>query len=286
MTLRFLHGRRLAENVLLIVSGALLCAYAIQAILVPSRFLAGGIGGLSLFLHYLVPALPVGVLYFVLNIPLFAVGWKFVGRRFFAYSLFGMGMLSALLLIPFSPCPVSDPLLQAIAAGILSGVGSGLMLRSFGSGGGLDILSVILLKSWSVRIGTTVMAFNTLLLLVALFRFPLEIVLYTLIYFFVTSQLINLVVTGLNQRKAVMVISSRWEEIAREIMESMHRGVTIVNGEGGYTGRPLKILYAVITFQELSRFKDMVRSYDPQAFLVVSETLEVMGKGIGNQPHW
>ncbi len=278
--------RRFVENGLLIGSGALLCAYAINAILVPSRFLAGGVGGLSLFLHYLIPALPVGVLYFLLNIPIFAVGWKFVGRRFFGYSLLGMGVLSALLLVPFAPCPLGDPLLQAIAAGILSGVGSGLMLRSLGSGGGLDILSVIFLKKWSVRIGTTVMAFNTALLLVALFRFPLETVLYTLIYFFVTAQLINLVVTGLNQRKAVMVISPRWEEIAREIMDSMHRGVTIVNGEGGYTGQPLKILYSVVTFQELSRFKEMVRSYDPRAFLVVSETLEVMGKGIGNQPHW
>jgi len=123
-------------------------------------------------------------------------------------------------------------------------------------------------------------------MLAALFRFNLEIVLYTLIYLFVTTQFINVVVTGLNQRKAVMVVSPKWREIAREIMDSMQRGVTIVNGEGGYTGQEQRILYSVLTFQELSRFKDMVRQHDPQAFLVVTETLEVMGKGIGNQPHW
>jgi uncharacterized membrane-anchored protein YitT (DUF2179 family) len=95
-----------------------------------------------------------------------------------------------------------------------------------------------------------------------------------------------LVVTGLNQRKAVMVVSRKWQEIAREIMDTMQRGVTIVNGEGGYSGQQLRILYSVITFQELSRFKDMVRQHDSEAFLVVTETLEVMGKGIGNQPHW
>jgi uncharacterized membrane-anchored protein YitT (DUF2179 family) len=182
--------------------------------------------------------------------------------------------------------PIRDPLLNALTAGIISGIGSGIILKSVGSGGGLDILSVILIKRFSIPIGTTVMGFNGVLMLAALFRFNTEIVLYTLCYLFVTSQLVNLVVTGLNQRKSVMVVSLQWQAIAREVMENMHRGVTIVDGEGGYTGQKLRILYAVITFQELSRFKEMVRQLDPDAFVVVAETVEVMGKGIGNQPHW
>ena len=241
---------------------------------------------MGLLIHYLFPVVPVGAANFLLNIPLFVVGWLFVGRRFFWYSLAGMTIFSAALLLPFPAPPIHDPLLNALTAGILSGIGSGIILKSLGSGGGLDILSVILLKRFSIPIGTTVMAFNALLLLACFFRFSLEIVLYTLIYFFVTTQLVNMVVTGLNQRKAVMVVSPQWQEIAREIMETMQRGVTIVNGEGGYTGQPLRIIYSVVTFQELSRFKEMVQSHDPQAFLVVTETLEVMGKGIGNQPHW
>jgi uncharacterized membrane-anchored protein YitT (DUF2179 family) len=228
----------------------------------------------------------VGVTNFLLNLPIFAVGWIFVGRRFFFYSLMGMTIFSAALLIRVPVIPITDPLLSALSAGIIAGIGNGIILKSLGSGGGLDILSVILLKRFSVRIGTTVMGFNCALMAACLFRFNLEIVLYTLIYLFVTTQLINLVVTGLNQRKAVMVVSPQWREIASEIMATMQRGVTIVNGEGGYTGQPLRILYSVVTFQELSRFKEMVRQHDPQAFLVVTETLEVMGKGIGNQPHW
>ena len=277
---------KIAWNLFLIAAGSILCAVAINGILIPNQFLAGGISGLSLFIHYLFPAMPVGALNFLLNIPLFVVGWLFVGRRFFYYSLAGMTIFSAALLLTIPTFPIHDPLLKALTAGIISGVGSGVILKSLGSGGGLDILCVILLKRFSVRIGTTVMAFNCALMLAALFRFNLEIVLYTLIYLFVTTQLINLVVTGLNQRKAVMVVSPKWQEIAQEIMETMQRGVTIVNGEGGYTGQELRILYSVITFQELSRFKEMVRQHDPQAFLVVTETLEVMGKGIGNQPHW
>jgi uncharacterized membrane-anchored protein YitT (DUF2179 family) len=277
---------KIAWNLILIISGSVACAVAINGILIPSQFLAGGVSGLSLFIHYLIPFLPVGVANFLLNIPLFAIGWVFVGRRFFFYSLAGMTIFSAALLIPMPAFPIHDPLLRTLSAGIISGIGSGVILKSLGSGGGLDILSVILLKRFSIRIGTTVMGFNCALMAAALFRFSLDIVLYTLVYLFVTTQLINLVVTGLNQRKAVMVVSPQWQEIAREIMETMQRGVTIVNGEGGYTGHPLRILYSVVTFQELSRFKEMVRQHDPQAFLVVTETLEVMGKGIGNQPHW
>jgi len=277
---------KLGVNLFLITTGSLLCAAAINGILIPNQFLAGGISGLSLLIHYLSPVVPVGVANFLLNIPLFVVGWLFVGRRFFWYSLAGMTIFSAALLLPLPALPIHDPLLKALTAGIISGIGSGIILKSLGSGGGLDILSVILLKRFSIRIGTTVMGFNALLLLACLFHFSLEIVLYTLIYFFVTTQLVNMVVTGLNQRKAVMVVSPQWQEIAREIMETMQRGVTIVNGEGGYTGQPLRIIYSVVTFQELSRFKEMVQSFDPQAFMVVTETLEVMGKGIGNQPHW
>jgi len=277
---------RLIWNLFLITFGSVLCACAINGILIPNRFLAGGVSGLSLFIFYLAPAVPVGVSNFLLNIPLFVVGWLFVGRRFFFYSLAGMVIFSAALLIPVAPFPIRDPLLTALTAGIISGIGSGVILKSLGSGGGLDILSVILFKRFSIRIGTTVMGFNCALMAACLFRFNLDTVLYALIYLFVTSQLVNMVVTGLNQRKAVMVMSPHWEAIAHEIMDTMQRGVTLVNGQGGYTGNELKILYSVITFQELSRFKELVRQHDPSAFVVVTETLEVMGKGVGNQPHW
>jgi uncharacterized membrane-anchored protein YitT (DUF2179 family) len=177
-------------------------------------------------------------------------------------------------------------ILSALAAGIISGVGSGIILKSLGSAGGLDVLSVILLKKFSVRPGTTVMTFHALLLLVAAFRLPLETVMYTLIYFYINSHFVNLVVIGLSQRKAVMIVSSRWQEISGEIMDKLQRGVTIMQGEGGYTGQQLHILYSVIALTELSRFKEIIRKIDPQAFVVVTETQEVMGKGIGNQPHW
>ena len=123
-------------------------------------------------------------------------------------------------------------------------------------------------------------------MLVAAVRIPLEMVLYTLIYLYVSTQFMNFVLIGLSQRKAIMIISPKWDEISREIMNKLQRGVTVVRGQGGYTGKDLNILYSVITFTELSRFKELIRKIDPEAFVVVTETLEVMGKRIGNQPHW
>lgn len=273
-------------NLLLIFAGSVLCAIAIKGILVPKEFLAGGVTGLALLGHYVFPSLPIGFIYFLLNIPLFVIGWMFVGRRFFWYSLAGMIIFSAVIFWPSPVFSVEDMILNALAAGVITGLGSGIILRSLGSAGGLDILSIILFKRFSVRPGTTVMTFHAILLFIALFRLPMERVLYTLIYFFINAYFVNLVVIGLSQRKAIMIISSRWKDISRQIMEQLQRGVTIVQGEGGYSGQQLHILYSVITLTELSRFKVLVRKIDPNAFVVVTETLEVMGKRIGNQPRW
>jgi len=273
-------------NLLLIFTGSVLCAMAIKGILIPKQFLAGGLTGLSLLIHYVYPSLPLGLIYFLLNIPLFVIGWVFVGRRFFFYSLAGVIIFSAVIFWPYPVFSIGDMVLSALAAGILTGVGSGIILKSLGSAGGLDILTVILFKKFSIRPGMFVLSFNGTLMILAILRIPMEMVLYTLIYLYVSTQFMNFVLIGLSQRKALMIISPKWEEISQEIMNRLQRGVTVVRGHGGYTRRELHILYTVITFTELSRFKEMIRKIDPEAFVVVTETLEVMGKRIGNQPHW
>ena len=280
------YSKTIGWNLTLLFAGTVICALAIKGILVPKQFLAGGVTGLAILLHYVFRFIPIGILYFLLNIPLFVIGWMFVGQRFFWYSLAGVVIFSVVLFYPFPALPIADMMLSALAAGIISGIGSGIILRSLGSAGGLDVLSVILFKRFSIRPGTTVMIFHAILLLVALFSLPAEIVLYTLIYLFINSYFVNLVIIGLNQRKAVMVISPQWEKISQEIIDKLQRGVTIVQGEGGYSKQQLHILYSVITLTELSRFKELIRKIDPNAFVVITETLEVMGKRIGNQPHW
>ena len=278
--------KNIARNLGLITAGSLLCVVAINGILVPQQFLAGSITGLTLLIHYIWPKLSVGIIYFLLNVPIYVLGWKYVGRRFFLYSLAGLFIFSGVVQLIHFRIPVEDRMLSALLAGILSGTGSGIILRSRGSAGGLDILSIIVMKLYSVRLGSTILAFNAVLLTVVAFVFSIEATLYALIFIFVSSRLVDLVVTGLSQRKLVMIISERWPEIEQAILTRINRGVTRVHGEGGYTRRKGIILYTVITFQELSRLKRAIRDIDPNAFVVVTETLEVMGQRIGNQPHW
>jgi uncharacterized membrane-anchored protein YitT (DUF2179 family) len=280
------HTRQITWNLILIAIGSIICCISVNGILIKQEFFGAGFTGLSLVIHYLFPSLPVYQLYFIFNIPVFALGWLYVGRRFFLYSIAGMLFFSGALAWAQLTIPVNDKLLASILAGIVMGVGSGIILRSLGSAGGLDILSVILLKRFSIRLGTTIIAFNAAILLCGAILFSLDRALYTLIYVYVNSSVVNLVVTGLSQRKAVFIISPDWEKISGEIIEKIHRGVTIIDARGGFTGKEMKILYTVTTFREISRLKWLARNIDPNVFVVVSDTLEVMGPRIGNQPYW
>ena len=278
--------KHIVWNLVLISFGSALCAISINGILLPHGFLNAGFLGLALALHYFLPVLPVAWIYFALNIPVFVVSWRIVGRRFFLYSLAGMLILSCAVQWIHVSVPVHDKMLSALLAGIISGIGSGIILRSLGSGGGLDILSVMMLQRFSIRLGSTNLAFNAVLLTGGALLFTLERALYTLVFVFVSSYMLNVVVTGLSQRKMVYIISPRWKEISEEIMHEIGRGLTIIEGKGGYTGRDEQIIYTVITFRELVELKRIVRRLDPSAFVVVADTLEVMGHRIGTQPHW
>jgi uncharacterized membrane-anchored protein YitT (DUF2179 family) len=273
-------------NVGLLLVGSLLCAVAINGILIPHRFVSGGVTGLSLVVHYLLPFISTAILYILANVPLFIAGWFFISRRFFIYSIIGMLLFAGAIACVDLVVPVKDKLLAALLAGLIQGVGSGIILKSMGSAGGTDVLSVILLQRFSIRLGTTVLGFNILVLTAAAILFSLEDALYTLIYLYVSTKIVDLVVTGLSQRKAIFIISPEWEKISTRILNDIHRGVTILRGEGAFSQREQHILYTVVNFREVATLKKIVRYADPAAFVVVSDTTEVMGHRIGNQPHW
>lgn len=279
--------KEMVWNLVLLCVGSAVTAAGINGLLIPHRFVSGGMTGLALLLHYLVPALTVAVIYAVANVPLFLAGWFFISRRFFFYSIAGTIIFSgAVAWVDLGAVPVQDKLLAAILAGLILGTGSGIILKSMGSAGGTDILSVILLQRFSIRLGTTRLAFNILVLAAAALLFSVEDALYTMIYLYVSAQIVDLVVTGLSQRKAVFIISPHWEKISPRILTEIHRGVTILRGQGAYSQREQKILYTVVTFREVATLKQIVRGEDPAAFVVISDTTEVMGHRIGNQPHW
>lgn len=274
------------KNIILLSVGSFFCALAVNGILIPKGFASSGITGLSLIAYKIFPAIDLSVIYIGLNIPLFIVAYSHVGRRFFTYSLIGMIIFSFSLSVLQVEIPVHDNILAAMLAGILGGTGAGIMLRSMGSAGGADILSVILLQRYSIRLGSTVLALNIIVLILALWVFSLEAVLYTVIVIYVSSQLLNLVVTGFSQRKAVMIISEKWQELNREILTDLHKGVTVIPAKGGYSGKDENILYAVINFRQVGHIKRVIKEIDPNAFVVVTDTMEVINYRIGNQPHW
>ena len=273
-------------NLMLIAVGSVVCAVAVNGILIPKAFVAGGVTGIALIIRLLFPALPFGLVYFTINIPLYLLAYRTVGKRFFTYSV--AGVLAFTTAVSFIHCmvPINDKILAALLAGILFGAGTGIILRSYGSAGGLDILSIWLLKRFSISLGNTILTVNVMVVLLIGYLFSLETVLYTVIFQYVSTRIVNLVVTGLSQRKAVFIISPQWQAISKIILSDIRRGVTVLEGKGGYSGQQEHILYTVITFRELGHLKRAIQQLDPNAFVVVSDTLEVMNYRIGNQPHW
>ncbi|MDH4321569.1 MAG: YitT family protein [Desulfobulbaceae bacterium] len=273
-------------NLLLIAAGSMLTGLSINGILIPKGFVSGGVTGIALIIHHLLPEITFGAIYLLINIPLYILAYKNVGRRFFIYSVVGVCAFSAAVSLVHIPVHLDDKILAALLAGILFGAGSGIILRSYGSAGGVDILSVWLLKRFSISLGNTILAINVLVVVMIGCLYPLEVVLYAAIFQFVATRVVNLVVTGLSQRKAVFIISPQWQEISQVILSDIRRGVTVLEGKGGYSGQQEHILYAVITFREIGVLKRAIQQIDPNAFVVVSDTMEVMNYRIGNQPHW
>jgi len=233
-----------------------------------------------------VPILKVEWIYFVINVPLFAAAWMAVGRRFFFFSLIGAVGLSLSVAFVHVHIDLNDKILNALLAGIIIGTSVGVTLRSSGSQGGLDILAVMLLQRFSISLGNTILLMNGVVLILVAFFYSIESALHTLIVIYVSSKVVNIIVTGLSQRKAVFIISPKWKEISAEILKDIRKGVTILEGRGGFRGIQESIIYTVITFPEIGELKNLIRRIDPDAFVVISNTLEVMNYRIGNQPHW
>lgn len=276
--------KRTIISLLLIIIGSLVYIVGLKGILIPKHFLNGGVTGISLIIHYLFPFLGVGWLYAVLNIPLFILGWISVSRRFILFTAFGILWFSLITeLIPIPALPLADPILGAILAGIICGIGAGVIFRSAGSVGGIDILSVYLYKRFSLNLGLTSFVVNSLILAGAAVFFNLEMALYTFIFVYTQAKLTDAVITGFNRREAVIIISDKPHEIAETIMTDLRRGVTFLEGAGAYSGTHKEIILSIISLTELARMKELIFHIDPRAFVIVNETTEVLGLGHGER---
>ncbi len=274
------------RNLALIVLGSLISSIGINAFLVPHKFLSSGVSGLSQLFSYLTP-LSVGTYVLLLNIPLFIMGWFYVGRTFVIGSAVG--------LIAFTGCLYAtewmshagwapEAMLSALIGGVLSGGGTGLVFRANSSHGGIDIVAAAIKKRWSYSIGTVAFVFNVFIVTLLGLIFGLHAALYTIVAHFCSAMALDRVMTGIDTSRAVFIISSEPQKIADMITKKLNRGVTFLEGEGAYLGRRQKVIYCVVSLSQLARVKFYVKSLDPNAFLTVAEVSEVSGEGFRAVP--
>ena len=269
-------------NLSLIAVGTIIFVIGMNSVLIPNRLFGGGITGIAMILHYLFPSLDVGLAYFLLNLPLMLLGWAYISRRFMLYTTFGMGFLSLAAAIIKSPAArMEEPILAALFAGVVCGVGAGIILRSLGSGGGLDILAILGNQKLGFRPGSVSFIFNAAVLLAGAHLFGLEIALYCLIYVFTSTRVLDAIIRGFNQRMSTLIISEKHEQITEEIFKRVNRGATLIKGQGAYSRKERDLIFTITTLTELPRLKDVIFNIDPEAFVVINDTLEVLGKRHG-----
>jgi uncharacterized membrane-anchored protein YitT (DUF2179 family) len=271
-------------NLFLIVTGIIVFVIGMNSILIPNNLLGTGVSGVAILIHYLFPAADVGIVYFILNIPLMLIGWFIISKRFMLYTIFGMAFFSlAAAVLKTPPVPLQDPILVAVFSGIICGTGSGIVLRSFGSAGGVDILAIYANKKFGLRPGLSSFFVNAVVILTGAYFFGLQIALYSMIYVFTSSKTLDAVLTGFNQRLSTMIISDKYKEITEEIFRQVKRGATFLQAKGAYTGSPKEVIFTITTLTELPKLKNVIFSIDPKAFVVVNSTLEVIGRRHGTR---
>lgn len=276
--------RVLISDLFMIVAGSFLATTAFNALLIPNRLLSGGIGGVAILLHYL-SGWDTSLLYVLLNIPIFFLGIRYIGRRFIIYSLVGALAFSAFLSLSQNfPAVIDDPLLGGILGGLLHGLGAGIVFRGRGSTGGVDVLAVALKKWKGFSLGQTTIAFNLVLMVVFGLGVDLKLAVYTLISMFITTSVIDSMESGLEEARAVLIISAKSRLIASNILAGMHRGITFLAGTGGYTGERQEIILCVVNPTEVPQLKEIVFAADERAFLIISNAKEVVGQGFKLKP--
>ena len=263
--------------------GALLLALALDLFLVPAQLAAGGVSGLAQIInHY--TGWPIGAMTLAFNIPLFALGWRFLGgKRFAVRTAYTTVLFSVLVdgLVPFLPPHglTSDPVLNVLYGGVIGGAGAGLIYRGRGTSGGTDILARILTRWRHIPISQSYLFSDAVVMLLAGLTFGWDQALYAIVTLYVSGVAAEAVTEGSHVVRTAVVVTERPGEIAASILHNLGRGVTLLEGRGGYTGRRRTVLYCVLTRSEIGPLKTLVRETDPKAFMVIGHAAEAVGEG-------
>ena len=265
------------KKYLVLIIGSLIYSAGLEIFLVPNNIIDGGIVGISIMASYLT-GIPFGVYMLVLNLPFLYLGYKQIGKTFAIstiVSIIALSVFSEFL----EPVPqiTQDYFLAAIFGGIIAGAGVGLVIRQGGSLDGTEIIAIILDRKTSFSVGEVVMFFNLFILGAAGFVFGWDKAMYSLVAYFIISKMIDVVLKGLDESYAVMIVSDEYEEIADALMHRLGRGVTYLHGQGAYTGDDKQVLYCVVTRLEVVKLKEIALEKDEAAFVTINPVHDIVG---------
>lgn len=270
-------SQHLIGRYLLISIGATLAAVALELFLIPNSVIDGGIIGISLIINYLT-SIPFGILILMINIPFLFFGYKHIGKNFFISSSYAITFLAIVEFPLKSVGPfVTDPLLATVFGGLILGAGVGLVIRHGGALDGTEILGILLTRRIPFSVGEFVMFFNIFIFGWAGFVLGWEKAMYSIITYYIASKAIDAVIQGLDETKAVIIVSDEYEELANAITERLGRSVTKLHGKGGYNDSEKDVIYVVVTRLEISKLKQIAHDIDPNAFLTIMNTQETHG---------
>ena len=271
------------KSILTIIFGAAIYAFGLTYFVVPHHLFEGGATGITLITYYLFN-IPISVMNLIINIPLFILAWKIFGAKTLYSSLLGTISLSIWLAI-FEKIPLNfnlegDLVIVALVAGVLLGLGLGIIFNAGGTTGGTDIVARILNKYTNISVGKLLFALDFLILMLILIIFQdLRLVTYTLLFDFIVSRVIDLIGEGGYAGKGFMIITQKPMEVADKINEELGRGVTFISGQGYYSQKDLKIIYFIIARNEMIKMKELIHTIDPKAFITITEAHEILGEG-------
>ena len=259
--------------------GAAIAAIAIEEFLVPCTILDGGVVGISIMVNNLT-GIRLGLLTLILNIPFLLVGMKVLGKKFLVKAGFAMMMFSLFLEV-FSPMKdVTDEYLLAVCfGGILLGIGVGIVIFFGGCLDGTETVAILLNRKFDLPVGRSVLIFNIVIYSVAGFLFGFDRAMYSLLTYYITSKVLDIIENGMDQAKAAMIITNEGKQIADMIYKQMGRTVTILEGEGLISGKK-DVLYCVLNRLEVYELKKLIKEADASAFIAINEVSEIIGNHI------
>lgn len=264
---------------LMITAGAVLAAFALEEFLIPSTILDGGITGISIILDKLTPV-NMSIFIIALNLPFLIIGFKQMGKWFFVRGIYGMLLFSVMLEVFSDVANVTETeLLAVVFGGIILGAGVGLVLRYGGCLDGTEIVALLISRKTSFSVGQVILIMNIIIFGAAGLFFGWDRAMYSLLTYFITFKIIDVVEEGLEQAKAIMVITDDGKAIADEIYKRLGRTCTMLEGEGLVSGKKA-LLYCVITRVEISIVKNIIHDSDKSAFVTVSDLSEIIGNHI------